>query len=184
MVRLGYTKDAKQCPSDFHAVRFEEGAVPDGSLLATSVCSWPERRKGQRFELVATLPPGGKRPGAWAGELGRVLAAMGWERWRLDTFSLVTDPNRYLTDVLKEFGFAFFEQYDIDATMVLEVGDQRDAVLQAAGLWENRFDHLRYDRDHDYDLRVLERKAQRRERIQRIVDMFTPGGKTRPRLKA
>lgn len=174
MVKLGFVKEAEQCPIEYPRVfvRPAEGIAPVG--FSTTVQSWPVRNQGQRFELAVDIPPGVDRLNAWIPPLATTLTNMGWSTWWIDAFALSMVMDRYITEALRLWGLPFFQHYNADAVVLVQVGLQRDAVMQAVGLWQEKHKHLEISDEHDFDKLDKEQAAQGKQRSGSFMSMLRP----------
>jgi hypothetical protein len=174
MVRLGYIKDAEQCPPDFHKVFFRPSEIFTSGRLETTVYSKPDRAGLQRFELAVDAPRDAERLDQWVVALAEVLQGMGWVQWQLDSFSLSMVLDRYITEALKMWGAKFWAVYRAESTVLIQVGLQREAVGMAVNAWREKFKHVQYDVESDFDKLAREEVVQSQERSKKIKSFFTP----------
>jgi len=173
MVRLGFVKDAEQCPPDFARV-FVRPAVSRGAQVESTIYSQPNESGEQLFELALDVPRGVERLNRWAPAMADVLDKMGWRQWWLDSFSISMAADRYVTEALNKWGAHFWSHYRQDAVVLVQVGLQRDAIAHSVDQWLKRNDHLRLDPEYDFDEKERERDLQNRERTRKFKSLLWP----------
>ena len=179
MVKLGFVKDAEQCPPDFHRVFVRSALLggpattPAGEVI-TTVRSWPDREGEQRFELAVDVPPGVEAVAHWAPSLARILTAMGWTQWWLDSFSLSQVLDRYITEALRLWGVAFWQDYKLDGIVLIQVGLQREAVSQSVKAWHQKYPEVRFSSAHDYEAMEREQAQQVKTRSEKFKALLKP----------
>jgi len=174
MVRLGYIKDAEQCPAGIHKVFFRPTDAPLSGRVATTVYSRPDSQGVQRFELAVDVPREAEKLDQWVSSLAEIIQSMGWTQWQLDSFSLSMVLDRYITEALKLWGKKFWASYAAESAVLIQVGLQREAVLMSVSAWQDKFKHLRYDEELDLDKLAREEAQQSLERSKKIKSFFTP----------
>lgn len=174
MVRLGFIKDAEQCPADFHKVFFRPTKTLSSGRLETTVYSKPDDAGQQLFELAVDVPRGAEKLDQWVVAMAKILQDMGWTQWQLDSFSLSMVLDRYITEALKLWGQKFWPTYKKESTVLIQVGLQREAVSMGVAAWREKFKHLSYAEECDFDKIAREETAQNQQRSKKIRSFFTP----------
>lgn len=175
MVRLGFVKDADQCPADYHKVFFRPTETAPSGRFDTTIYSRPDDAGRQRFELAVDVPRGAEKLDLWVGQMSSMLQGMGWTQWWLDSFSLSMVLDRYITEALKLWGRMFWASYRFDAVVLIQVGLQREAVNMSVAYWKEKFKHVVYEPEFDFEKNERELAAQTKQRSKKLKSFFTPG---------
>ncbi len=171
MVRIGFIRDARQCPKDFHKVSLRN-AIGGAKGPEATVTSWPDDRDRQHYELMVEAPGGMHALDSWPGSMADILNRMGWTRWWLETDSLARLLGCPVSKALALWGERFWPQYVMECVILLEVGLDRSAIYQSAVNWETTLDGLRIDPEYDFeDHERADRKNKMRKR-ERIAQLW------------
>ncbi|THB71760.1 MAG: hypothetical protein D6E12_00695 [Desulfovibrio sp.] len=135
------------CPYTYPRVAIRQG---NGGVTPV-ITSWPDEKGVQVFELGLEVSPGVEHLPEWIEPLGKIIRDLGWTQWCLNSDSVSKVLNRYITEALTAFGDAFFEHYTDDSVVLVQVGLQREAVAHSVFAWEERFKHVRFDNQYDFD---------------------------------
>jgi hypothetical protein len=175
MIRVGFVKDASQCPPNHHRVAMGPGR--EGGLQFT-VNSWPDGDGSQQYELLVDAPTGA--PDRWIRDMARCIKDLGWRAWWLESGTLARVLARPLTDALTDWGLAFWPHCHQETVALLALDGQRSDVYQAVRAWERNLPFVRFANTLDFDTRAKEQAAARPAgRRERLRGLFRPRFQTR-----
>ncbi|MFW5735025.1 MAG: hypothetical protein ACOCWR_08205 [Oceanidesulfovibrio sp.] len=173
MVKLGFIKDADQCPPEF--ARVYVSPAQEGACPTTEVRSWPNSEGEQLFEIAFIVPRGENHLQSWVGYMAETLERMGWDRWWIDTLSLSQVLNRYIVDAVWQWGEAFWPLFKKDGVALIQVGMQPGEFHECAKKWANMFAHVSVDDEYDFERITLELEAKAaEERANKRLSVWLP----------
>ena len=173
MVRLGFLRDAVQCPPVYPRVYLKPGRATDTDVYST-VYSEPNQDGVQVYELELIVPVGVDNLAQWVKPMASIISGIGWQGWCIDAHSVSQVLNLYLAEALKQWGAIFWDIYREESVVLLQVGLQRDAAALSVAAWEEQFSHVRFDPVFDLDAMEEELLARRKTRAQKIKSLLWP----------
>ena len=158
MVRLGIVKDRGQLPAGFISVLIRPADAPADSQpgespgeLAATVNGKPGARGELDFELFLDAPSSPDKVEAWSRSMAEKLLGMRLDRFCLRADTLAQALKLPLSEALKSWGFPFFQHYDIEAQVLMQVGENRMAAVEAMAAWQIADLPTQLDPELDFD---------------------------------
>ena len=149
MVRLGFVSTSGALPQGFWNLIFRPGKDSPDIQVTTNVR--PGTKGDLEYELFLDIPPDKTLVDQWVQPMAERLKDMGLTRFSFDPRTLAQALGLDVSDALGAWGFPFFQHYAIESQVLLQTGDNRQAIYPRIREWHERLPHVHFDPELDYE---------------------------------
>ncbi len=150
MVNLGFISNSRHLPDHVRHVRILSGGHDFSTPSRADARIFADERGKTCWSLDWHVADP-LDVGAWSPLLALQILNLAWTTWWLDVGSLQKTMNLPVNQALVLWGKPFWDVYQGDALVFLDVGGARRMVYQVVRQWEAQTRHVRFSTQHDLD---------------------------------